>query len=58
MKQVGVIKELESLGRLVIPKEFRKAYGIENVVEIIPTDEGILIRSPKYKLVKIESAEK
>ena len=57
MKLVGIIKELESLCRLVIPKEFRETYGIKDKIELIPTEEGILIRSPKYKLVKKESTE-
>ena len=53
-KVVGVVKEIDNLGRIVIPKEFRKRLSLEDSVEILLIEEGILIRNPKYKLVKIE----
>ena len=52
MEQVGIIRELDNLGRLVIPKELRKQYGFTREVEIISTTEGILLRNPQYKLVR------
>ena len=56
MKQdVGIIKEIDGLGRIVIPKEFRDRLMLQKSVELILTKEGILIRNPKYKLVKRES---
>ena len=54
----GIIKELDKLGRIVIPKELRARYGLSENVEIIATEDGILLRSPKYKLVKINDDEK
>ena len=54
MEKIGIIKELDNLCRIVIPKELRERYGITNEVEIIATAEGILLRSPEYRLVKIE----
>ncbi len=54
MEKIGIIKELESLSRLVIPKELRARYGIAKEVELVATKDGILLRSPEYKLVKIE----
>ena len=51
-KDVGVIKEIDSLGRIVIPKDFRDRILIEKKVEIVLTDEGILLRSPEYELVR------
>ena len=51
MSKVGIIKEIDNLGRLVIPKEMRELFGFEKEVEVITTEEGVLIRSPKYKLV-------
>ena len=47
-------KEIDRLGRIVIPKEFRERFGIEKEVEIIATESGILIRSPEYILVKAD----
>ena len=52
-KNVGVIKEIDNLGRIVIPKEFRKRLELDENVEVVLTDEGVLIRNPKYKLVQI-----
>ena len=54
MNKIGVIKEIDKLGRLVIPKKMREMLGIEKTVEIVITEEGILIRSPEYKLVERE----
>ena len=57
-EKIGIVKEVDMLGRIVIPKEFRKRFGFCDRVEIIPTEEGILVRSPEYRLVKIEKTEK
>ena len=54
MNKIGIIKELDSLGRLVIPKEMRDLFGLTKEVEVIITEEGILLRNPKYQLVKKE----
>ena len=52
MKEIGVIKEFDKLGRLVIPKELRDRYGLSKNVEIVATKEGILIKSQEYYLKK------
>lgn len=41
-----VQKEIDSVGRLVIPKSLRDYYKIaaNDVLDLIPTKEGILIR--------------
>lgn len=52
MKQVGIIKEIDALGRLQIPKEIRKRLGLEETVELIVTESGLLIKSCEYYLVK------
>ena len=51
-KSVGVIKEIDSLGRIVIPKDFRDRLMLDKKVEVILTDSGILIRNSEYMLVK------
>lgn len=48
----GVIKEIDQIGRLVIPKEFRERFNLINEVEILATENGVLIRNPEYILVK------
>ncbi len=56
-KQVGIIKEIDNLGRLVIPKEMRALFGLEKYVEVIVTKDGVLVRNPKYKLTEISDTE-
>ena len=51
-KNVGIIKEIDKLGRIVIPKEFRERFNLVDKVEIVLTEEGILIRNKEYVLVK------
>ena len=55
---VGLVREVDKLGRIVIPKEFREQFGLSEKVEIIGTEFGVLLRSPKYKLVKMDEDEK
>lgn len=51
---VGIRKEIDRIGRIVIPKELRERYGLIDEVEIVATESGVLIRNPEYKLIKIE----
>ena len=51
---VGIVKEVDKLGRIVIPKEFRERFGLTEYVEIVATEFGVIVRNPEYKLVKIE----
>ncbi len=55
---LGIIKEVDKLGRIVIPKEFRERFGLTESVEIIGTEFGILLRNPDYVLVKAENEAK
>ena len=50
---VGVIKEIDSLGRIVIPKEMRDRLFLEKRVELVLTKEGILLRNSEYELIKV-----
>ena len=54
MDKVGIVKEVDKLGRIVILKEIRERYGLDTYVEIITTTEGVLLRNPEYSLVKKE----
>ena len=53
VETIGVIKEIDKLGRIVIPKEMRDRLAFGEFVEVALTAEGILIRNPEYALVKI-----
>ena len=52
MDGIGIKKEIDKLGRICIPKEMRKLFNLENEVEIRITEDGILLKSPEYVLVK------
>ena len=45
MEKAGIIKEIDNLGRIVIPKEIRSLFKLEERVEIVITTEGALIIS-------------
>jgi AbrB family looped-hinge helix DNA binding protein len=51
---VGIIKEIDNLGRIVIPKEYRNLLMLDKQVEIVLTEDGVLIRNPLYKLMPRE----
>lgn len=57
--RVGMIRRVDNLGRVTIPKEYRDFYNLnkEDEVCIIDTMEGLLLTNPKYKVVKIENVE-
>ena len=52
-KSVGIIKEIDRLGRIVIPKEFRERLGLDKRVEVVLRADGILITSPEFELTRI-----
>ena len=52
MNEVGIIKEFDKLGRIVIPKELRERYGLTVTVEIVATKDGILLKNSEYVLVE------
>ena len=54
MSDVGILKEFDKLGRIVIPKELRERYALNGDVEIVATEAGVLLKSPDYILTKIE----
>ena len=58
MKTVGVVKEIDKLGRICIPKEMRKLFGLEREVEVKLTPQGILITNPEYVLIRKDEYKK
>ena len=52
MDKIGILKSFDKLGRIVIPKELRERYALNDEVEIIATKEGVLIKNPEYTLTK------
>ena len=58
MEEIGIIKEIDALGRLHIPKEIRNRLGIGKAVEPVVTKKGLLIKSCEYALIRIEEIKK
>lgn len=56
-ERIGVIKEIDQLGRLVIPKEMRGLFHFEKDVELVITEEGVLVRNPRYRLVPCDEED-
>lgn len=58
MTNIGIIRKVDSLGRVVIPKEYRKIFGMEahQLIEIIATTEGLVIRNPVVPSVFLSKA--
>ena len=54
---VGIIKDIDSLGRIVIPKEYRERLKLDKNVEVILTKDGVLIRNSRYELIEKPSKE-
>ena len=54
MKKIGVIKEIDELGRLQIPKEIRLRLGLKKEVQLIVTEDGLLIKNDEYKLIRVK----
>lgn len=54
--RIGIMRKVDNLGRIVIPKEYRDFYHLNSNDEvfIVDTQEGLLITNPKYKVVKIK----
>ena len=57
MNKIGILKEFDKLGRIVIPKELRERYMLDGNVEIIATEDGVLIKNPDYFLTKREKSK-
>lgn len=55
--RVGIRRPVDKLGRIVIPKEYREFYHLNqgDEVFVVDTTEGLLITNHKYKVVKVEN---
>lgn len=57
MKNIGITKEIDALGRLQIPKDIRERLELTGEVELIVTPDGLLVRSNEYRLVRRDPDE-
>lgn len=51
---IGITRRIDELGRVTIPSEIRRTYSLKknDVVEIVGTDEGILLRVPGITVIR------
>ena len=58
MRNTGIVRNLDNLGRIVIPKEMRRVLEIEekDPIEILIQDDNIVLR--KYEPADIFSGRK
>ena len=54
MVVIGITRRVDDLGRVTIPVEIRKTYKLDknDLVEIIGTSEGILLRVPGIEITR------
>jgi len=57
MRNTGIVRNLDTLGRIVLPKEMRRVLGIEekDPVEILIEDDKIILK--KYEPADIFNGE-
>jgi len=57
MRNTGIVRNLDTLGRIVLPKEMRRVLGIEekDPVEILIEDDRIILK--KYEPADIFTGE-
>ena len=58
--KITVKRRIDELGRLVLPKDFRECLGIEagDLIEFMPTDEGIILKKAESQSEKKESRQR
>lgn len=59
MTQIGIVRKIDSLGRVTLPKELRRVFKLDknDEIEILATNEGILLRVPNIEVRRIENEE-
>ena len=55
--RIGIIRKIDNLGRVTIPKEYRDFYHMNerDLICLIDTPDGLLLKNPKYKVVEVNS---
>lgn len=59
MTQIGIVRKVDSLGRVTLPKELRRVFRLKqnDEIEILATDEGILLRIPNIEVRRISTSK-
>ena len=55
MTNIGIVRKIDSLGRVTLPKELRRVFKRDknDEIEILATDDGILLRVPNIEVRRI-----
>ena len=56
MTNIGILRKVDSLGRVTLPKELRRVFCLEkdSQIEILATDQGILLRVPNIEIKRTD----
>ena len=56
MTNIGIVRKVDSLGRVTLPKELRRMFCLDkdSQIEILATDQGILLRVPNIKIKRTD----
>ena len=56
MTNIGIVRKVDSLGRVTLPKELRRVFCLEkdSQIEILATDQGILLRVPNIEIKRTD----
>lgn len=59
MTNIGIVRKVDSLGRVTLPKELRRVFCLDknSQIEILATDQGILLRVPNIEIRRTERNE-
>jgi len=59
MKSTGIVRRVDNLGRLVIPKEIRKVFGIDSQqgMEIFTDGQSIIISKHHHSCIFCDGSE-
>ena len=54
-----MIRKIDNLGRVTIPKEYRDFYHMneQDSICLMDTPDGLLLTNPKYKVVEVNSSK-
>lgn len=60
MTNIGIVRKVDSLGRVTIPKELRRMFYLDkdSQIEILATDQGIFLRVPNIEIKRTNMEER
>lgn len=60
MTNIGIVRKVDSLGRVTIPKELRRMFYLDkdSQIEILATDQGIFLRVPNIEIKRNNMEER